>query len=247
GHSTLSCKFRPRTDDEIATNTVKEAIHVNGFGVTVSSSDLNEGFVFVGKKNKPVITQNISAPVKNDNYNKSNFYGMRGKGVDNRRRQLAGNQKQYGNGQVFNDTGNFWRNIQGNNASNRQISNKNGNVCKKPLYQYRNDPNFKPKFLVRGSVFNNNVNRVSDETINIKNSFNVLSNDGDDTDDMGGINVNDEFESKVTHCFVDPVNGDLGFFCSFVYAFVNTVDRRCLWKSLSIFKGIVKDKPWTIL
>nr|GEY39276.1 hypothetical protein CTI12_AA318980 [Tanacetum cinerariifolium] len=75
GHSTLSCKFRPRTDDEIATNTVKEAIHVNGSGVTVSSSDLNEGFVFVGKKNKPIITQNRSAPVKNDNYNKSNFYG----------------------------------------------------------------------------------------------------------------------------------------------------------------------------
>nr|GFB63275.1 RNA-directed DNA polymerase, eukaryota, reverse transcriptase zinc-binding domain protein [Tanacetum cinerariifolium] len=186
---------------------------------------------------------------------------------------------------------------------------------------------------------------VSDETINIKNSFNVLSNDGDDTNDMGGINVNNEFESKLTvmmfpmvfkgfawnirglnnvhnqdqviqllredkysfcgllethvkernlpricnlvlgnwswasncsscssgtriivgwdpscvnmmvieqtpqvmHCFVDPVNGDPRFFCSFVYAFVNTVDRRCLRKSLSIFKGIVKDKPWTIL
>nr|GFD17354.1 hypothetical protein [Tanacetum cinerariifolium] len=51
----------------------------------------------------------------------------------------------------------------------------------------------------------------------------------------------------VMHCFVDPVNGDSGFFCSFVYASVNTVDRRCLWKSLNIFKGIVKDMPWTIL
>nr|GFB68754.1 hypothetical protein CTI12_AA240690 [Tanacetum cinerariifolium] len=118
GHSTLSCNSRPRTDDEIATNTVKEAINVNGSGVTVSSSDLNDGFVFVGKKNKPVNTQNRSASV---NYNKSNFYGMRGKGVDNGRRQLAGNQKQYRNGQVFNDSGNFRRNIQGNNA-NRQMS-----------------------------------------------------------------------------------------------------------------------------
>nr|GEW90939.1 hypothetical protein [Tanacetum cinerariifolium] len=52
----------------------------------------------------------------------------------------------------------------------------------------------------------------------------------------------------VMHYFVDPVNGDPpGLFCSFVYAFVHTVDRRCLWNSLSIFKGIVKDKPWTIL
>nr|GFA81144.1 hypothetical protein [Tanacetum cinerariifolium] len=82
GHSTLSCKFRPRTDDEIATNTVKDAINVNGSVVTVSR-------------------------------------------VDNGKRQLAGNQKQYGNGLVFNDYGNFRRNIQGNNASNRHMSNKN--------------------------------------------------------------------------------------------------------------------------
>nr|GEY26532.1 hypothetical protein [Tanacetum cinerariifolium] len=81
-----------------------------------------------------------------------------------------------------------------------------GNVGKKPLYQFRNDPNFRPKVLVRGSGSNNNVNRVSDETINIKNSFNVLSNDGDDTDDMGGINVNDEFESKVWHELKEEVD-----------------------------------------
>nr|GFC72410.1 hypothetical protein [Tanacetum cinerariifolium] len=58
---------------------------------------------------------------------------------------------------------------------------------------------------VRGSGSNNNVNRVSDETINTKNSFNVLSNDGDDTDDIGGINVNDEFESKF---HLDPIIED---------------------------------------
>nr|GFD41069.1 hypothetical protein [Tanacetum cinerariifolium] len=92
---------------------LEDAINVNGSGVTVSSSDLNDGFVFVGKKNKPVISQNRSAP---GNYNKSNFYGMRGEGVDNGKRKLAGNQKQYGNGLVFNDYGNFRRNIQGNNA-----------------------------------------------------------------------------------------------------------------------------------
>nr|GEZ27004.1 hypothetical protein [Tanacetum cinerariifolium] len=237
GHSTLSCKFRPRTDDEIATNIVKEAINVNGSRVTVSSSNLNDGFVFVGNKNKPVITQNRSAPV---NYNKSNFYGMRGKGVDNGRRQLAGNQKQYGNGQVFNDSGNFRRNIQGNNASNRQMSKnimglknssgnskhnnrvewqkKNsksntgngfaqGNVGKKPLYQYRNDPNFKPKVLVRGFGSNNNVNRVSDETINIKNSFNVLRDVESDVEGIAmdmkpefDVNAVNESEINTTTC-----------------------------------------------
>nr|GEU35244.1 hypothetical protein [Tanacetum cinerariifolium] len=117
GHSTLSCKIRPRTDDEISTNTIKEAINVNSSGVTDSSADLNEG-------------------------------------VDNGRRQLVENQKQYGNGQKK------------NSKLNAGTGFAQGNVGKKPLYQYRNDPNFS-------------------------------CNDGDDTDDMGGINVNDEFESKV--------------------------------------------------
>ncbi|GKE26448.1 RNA-directed DNA polymerase, eukaryota, reverse transcriptase zinc-binding domain protein [Tanacetum coccineum] len=49
------------------------------------------------------------------------------------------------------------------------------------------------------------------------------------------------------HCFIEPVNGDPGFFCSFVYAFVHTVDRRSLWKALKIHKGLVRDRPWTIL
>nr|GEV06483.1 putative reverse transcriptase domain-containing protein [Tanacetum cinerariifolium] len=381
-HSTLSCKIMPKSDDKLAANTIKDAINVNSSGVTDSSVVLNEGFVTVGKKNKPVITQAKAAPVKSDNYNNGNMYGLQGKGENNGRRQFVGNQKQYGNSQGFNGTGNFRRNFHGSNASNRQMSNKNvgiknlggnskqsngvewqkktsksnagigfvqGNVDKKPLYQYRNDPNFKPKVMVRGSGSNNNVNLVSDKTIPIKNPFNVLCNEGDDSNDMGWINVNDEFVSKVwpelkeevdilmeagiypskqvrmdwsihqmdyfyksrkfhldpiieddegyvesdvegiamdmklkfdasncsscssgtriiigwdpscvnmmvidqtpqvMHCFVDPVNGDPRFFCSFAYAFVHTVDRRFIWKSLSIFKGIVKDKSWTIL
>nr|GEZ34524.1 hypothetical protein [Tanacetum cinerariifolium] len=53
--------------------------------------------------------------------------------------------------------------------------------------------------------------------------------------------------AQVMHCFVEPINGNPGFFCSFVYACVRTVDRRSLWKSLSIHKNFVKDKPWIIL
>nr|GEX53046.1 hypothetical protein [Tanacetum cinerariifolium] len=201
GHSTLSCKIRPRSDDEIATNTSKDLINVNSFGVTDSSAVLNEGFVTVGKKNKPVISQDRAALVKSDNYNNGNMYGIRGKGEHNGRRLFVGNQKQHGNSQGFNGLGNFQRNSQRSNKKNSKLNAgtglTQGNVGNKPLYQYRNDPNFKPKVLVRGTGSNNNVNLVSDETIPIKNSFNVLSNDGDDTDDMGGINVNDEFESKV--------------------------------------------------
>nr|GFB84757.1 hypothetical protein [Tanacetum cinerariifolium] len=273
GHSTLSCKFRPRTDDEIATNIVKEATNVNGSGVTVLSFDLNEGFVFMGKKNKPVITQNRSAPVKNDNYNKSNFYGMRGKGVDNGRRQLAGNQKQYGNGQVFNDTGNFWRNIQGNNASNRQMSNKNmGLKNSGGNSKYNNGVEWQRRILnlilfhldpiieddegdvesdVEGIAMDTkpefDVNAVNESEINTA-TCNDVSNGSVIVFLVIGVRLlTVPLVLVVMHCFVDPVNGDHGFFCSFVYASVNTVDRRCLWKSLNIFKGIVKDMPWTIL
>ncbi|GJV81463.1 RNA-directed DNA polymerase, eukaryota, reverse transcriptase zinc-binding domain protein [Tanacetum coccineum] len=53
--------------------------------------------------------------------------------------------------------------------------------------------------------------------------------------------------AQVIHCYIKPINGDPGFFCSFVYAFVHTVDRRSLWKALKVHKGLVKDRPWTIL
>nr|GEX64048.1 hypothetical protein [Tanacetum cinerariifolium] len=53
--------------------------------------------------------------------------------------------------------------------------------------------------------------------------------------------------AQVMHCFIEPVNGNPGFFCSFVYACVHTIERRSLWKSLSIHKNVVKDRPCTIL
>ncbi|GKB12254.1 putative reverse transcriptase domain-containing protein, partial [Tanacetum coccineum] len=56
-----------------------------------------------------------------------------------------------------------------------------------------------------------------------------------------------EQSSQVLHCFVEPVNGDPSFFCSFVYAAVHTVDRRSLWKALHKHKLAVKDRPWVIL
>nr|GEV00594.1 hypothetical protein [Tanacetum cinerariifolium] len=38
--------------------------------------------------------------------------------------------------------------------------------------------------------------------------------------------------AQAIHCFVEPLNGDLSFHCSFVYAHIRTVDRRSPWKSL---------------
>nr|GFB40992.1 hypothetical protein [Tanacetum cinerariifolium] len=48
-----------------------------------------------------------------------------------------------------------------------------------------------------GSSFNNNPNLISNETIPVKNVFNVLSDKVGDVEDLGNINVNAYFESKV--------------------------------------------------
>nr|GEY36262.1 hypothetical protein [Tanacetum cinerariifolium] len=124
-HTTLYCKIKPRTDKEIAANTIKEAINVNSSDVTDTCPGLNEGFLTVGKKNKPIVTRARTATVKSDNYSNGNMYVMLGKGENNGRRQFV------------------------------------------------------------------------DKTIPIKNSFNILRDEGGDIEDMGGINVNEEFESKV--------------------------------------------------
>nr|GEY86361.1 hypothetical protein [Tanacetum cinerariifolium] len=192
GHSTLSCKIRPRSDDEIAANTIKDAINVNSSGVTDSSAVLNEGFVTVGKRTSRLflkiellLLKVITIIMRNSQGSNASNRQMSNKNVG--MKNSGGNSKQ--------SNGVEWQ--KKNSKSNAGTGFVQGNVDKKPLYQYRNDPNFKPKVLVRGSGSNNNVNLVSDETIHIKNPFNVLCNEGDDSDDMGGINVNDELESKV--------------------------------------------------
>ncbi|GKE37207.1 putative reverse transcriptase domain-containing protein, partial [Tanacetum coccineum] len=56
-----------------------------------------------------------------------------------------------------------------------------------------------------------------------------------------------EQSAQVIHCFVEPLNGDMSFHCSFVYAHIHTVDRRSLWKSLQKYKRSIRDSPWIIL
>nr|GEV20820.1 hypothetical protein [Tanacetum cinerariifolium] len=53
--------------------------------------------------------------------------------------------------------------------------------------------------------------------------------------------------AQVIHCFVESINGDLSFHCSFIYAHIHTVDKRSLWKSPHKYSKSVKDSPWIIL
>ncbi|GKD99829.1 hypothetical protein Tco_1387813, partial [Tanacetum coccineum] len=52
----MSCKIRPRTDEEKAAAILKEALNVNtGPKDTVVDSVNDDGFVTVGKRNKPAV------------------------------------------------------------------------------------------------------------------------------------------------------------------------------------------------
>ncbi|GKB04431.1 RNA-directed DNA polymerase, eukaryota, reverse transcriptase zinc-binding domain protein [Tanacetum coccineum] len=56
-----------------------------------------------------------------------------------------------------------------------------------------------------------------------------------------------EQSDQAIHYFVEPLNGDMGFHCSFVCAHIHIVDRRSLWKSLQKYKRSIRDSPWIIL
>jgi hypothetical protein len=52
---------------------------------------------------------------------------------------------------------------------------------------------------------------------------------------------------QVIHCFIEPVNGGEGFFCSFIYAYHRMVPRRDLWAQLDVHKQSVGDRPWVLM
>ncbi|GKD84209.1 RNA-directed DNA polymerase, eukaryota, reverse transcriptase zinc-binding domain protein, partial [Tanacetum coccineum] len=54
GHTTLSCKIRPRTKEEIAAKAIKEAIKVKDPVVVDKCLDKEDGFTTVGRKNRHV-------------------------------------------------------------------------------------------------------------------------------------------------------------------------------------------------
>nr|GFA91073.1 hypothetical protein [Tanacetum cinerariifolium] len=70
-------------------------------------------------------------------------------------------------------------------------------IVDKPFLASAFNHNYRPKVLVRGSGSDNVADRPLNEDIPVNNSFNILSKDGDNVEDLGDIHVNEEFESKV--------------------------------------------------
>ncbi|GJY40434.1 hypothetical protein Tco_0427704, partial [Tanacetum coccineum] len=190
GHNTLSCKIHPRTEDEIAADAIKEAIKVKNSAIVNKISDENDGFVTVGRKNKPIESRPRSAPVRNFN-NKGGFFSGGQKQYDVSKANASGNGKRFSSGD-FAKKNNYTNSVQG-----YYVRKTSSNPVTKSLYQISKDPNFKPKLLVRGSGSNNDSKCASNVSVPVHNSFNVLRDDsGDETEDISGFNVDAEFKSN---------------------------------------------------
>ncbi|XP_071705425.1 uncharacterized protein [Rutidosis leptorrhynchoides] len=53
--------------------------------------------------------------------------------------------------------------------------------------------------------------------------------------------------NQVIHCCVEQHNSNKRFFCFFVYASNDDIERRQLWEDLILHKGVVKDAEWLII
>ncbi|GKA85407.1 RNA-directed DNA polymerase, eukaryota, reverse transcriptase zinc-binding domain protein, partial [Tanacetum coccineum] len=151
GHSTVACKIRPRTKEEIAAKVLKEALKVNKYvgemdgGVKAGDDD----FTTIGKKNKPVVMQSMD---------KLNANGMGGN---------AGHvQKGSSNGKLGNASACSIKNL------GQNVDSSPGLVLKPPLSSKYND-NVVPKVLIRGSGFSKAVDSLADN-VPVSNSFQAL-------------------------------------------------------------------------
>ncbi|GKB19463.1 RNA-directed DNA polymerase, eukaryota, reverse transcriptase zinc-binding domain protein [Tanacetum coccineum] len=53
--------------------------------------------------------------------------------------------------------------------------------------------------------------------------------------------------SQLMNLFVETMNGQQSFFCSFVYAHIRSSSRKSLWRVLVLHSLVVKDRPWALL
>ncbi|GKD18354.1 RNA-directed DNA polymerase, eukaryota, reverse transcriptase zinc-binding domain protein, partial [Tanacetum coccineum] len=162
GHSTVSCKIRPRTKEEIATKVLKEALKVNKSvgemdgGVKAGDND----FTTVGKKNKPVVMQ--SNDKLNGQQNRSFNSSFQSRGFQGNFRANEG----YSNGKLGNASTFSIKNL------GQNVDSSPGLVLKPPLSSKYND-NVLPKVLIRGSGFSKAVDSLADN-VPVSNSFQAL-------------------------------------------------------------------------
>nr|GFC06305.1 hypothetical protein [Tanacetum cinerariifolium] len=72
GHTTLTCKVRSRTEEEIAAKTLRDVLKVRNFDLNVKGKSVadDDGFTMVGRKNKHVASQKNMGQAKSSGHNK---------------------------------------------------------------------------------------------------------------------------------------------------------------------------------
>ncbi|PWA51582.1 hypothetical protein CTI12_AA463000 [Artemisia annua] len=193
GHTTLSCKVRPRTDQEVKAKT--EEMNVSGAYVSKANGNVgdvdNEGFSTVGKRNKPVSSNVKNTGSQNSNAQNASKYGVSrgtvGKSVmsnqGNGMNQKKFQPKSKSNGDDSNKVKRGGDILSKNPSSNSKQSNsfvkKNAGTSNEPksLHQLSKDPHFKPTLLVRGSGSKTSSKAVAKEAIPLSNAFQVLTDE----------------------------------------------------------------------
>ncbi|PWA44631.1 hypothetical protein CTI12_AA393700 [Artemisia annua] len=224
GHSTVACKVRPRTKDEIAAKVLKDALNVSNEKADVSGAGNidNEGFVTVGKNNKPVgVANHVNRSYSGNGaqsrgvlygnrsfsgYN-SHKVGNRGPNQQNRSVNSGGskNQSNFVKPKVSggNANGGLKSNVKSVNGGpninigvDKKSIDKTEMVSKPPLMSKYN-AHYQPKVRVRGSNSKMPAN-VSSENVPVSNSYQVLEDqDMLDKEESFLNSVDEEFLSSV--------------------------------------------------
>ncbi|GJR13403.1 putative RNA-directed DNA polymerase [Tanacetum coccineum] len=219
GHSTASCKVRPRTEEEIAAKSMKDAVKNTMEGNVIGIFE-DDGFVTVGRKNRPVFNQ-IKAKqgsMANPSSQSRSFQSSVKSGYGNARYNVVkqGPNVQYkGDGKkfvavgtrnkaVYNSNGLQQNKVSGSqdgkhgsSLMNGVSGSKNSGLVNKPPLSLKYNENFKPRVLVRGSGSDLKPQGSCAENVPISNSFNALDQDMVDKEDVFLDSVNDEFDSVV--------------------------------------------------
>nr|GFB19818.1 hypothetical protein [Tanacetum cinerariifolium] len=130
GHSTLNCKIRPRTKEEIVAKNLKDALKISKPAVDGGGLQnvVDDGFTVVGKKNRPASSQRNMGQAKSGNqFQQKSSSFRRNKGVSRMSSR---------------------KNNSGKKAPVQEIKKS---LVEKPVLASLYNQNFRPKVLVQGS------------------------------------------------------------------------------------------------
>ncbi|GKE66600.1 hypothetical protein Tco_1520761, partial [Tanacetum coccineum] len=188
----------PRTEEEIAAKTIKDAIKFNNPVAVEKKLDVDEGFIIVGRKNRPVVSQARTVPVNNANdvaFKSGNYFPY-------------SSQKQNGDRQGVNV--NFVKHNNGNGVQKKNPGNKFVDNASKAVYDLGN--------MNVNEEFESKVWPELKEDVDILMEANPYCNDDEDVEsDVEGIarDMKPEFEVSVADNLVinvaelDVVSSDI--------------------------------------